>query len=68
MRRCQLACRTHPPLLALNDGLYFEVVGAYVGVKAIIIHYRNHVGRVVCEMVRFGDDGLIAEGHATHLA
>jgi ketosteroid isomerase-like protein len=54
--------------LAVNDDLYFELVAVYVGVMTIIIHYRNQVGGLVCEMLRFGYDGLAAEGHATHLA
>jgi ketosteroid isomerase-like protein len=53
--------------LAVNHDLHFELVAVYAGVRTIIINYQNQVGGLVCEMVRLGGDGLIAEGHATHL-
>jgi hypothetical protein len=54
--------------LAVNHDLHFELVGVYAGVTTIIIHYRNQGRGLVCEMLAFGEDGLVAEGHATHLA
>jgi len=46
--------------------LRFEVVGVYAGVTAIVIHYRNQKGGLVCEVMVFRD-GLVVEGHGTYL-
>jgi hypothetical protein len=47
--------------------LHFEVLGTYAGVEHIVINYRNHVGDLVCEVLRF-DGSLVAEGHGTYLS
>ncbi|MGH3673514.1 MAG: nuclear transport factor 2 family protein [Pseudonocardiaceae bacterium] len=46
--------------------LHFEVVGIYVGVNTLVINYRNHVGRLVNEVLIF-DDSLVTQGHGTYL-
>jgi ketosteroid isomerase-like protein len=47
-------------------GLRFEVVGVYVGVDTVVIHYRNQLGRLVNEVLTF-EGGLVKEGHGTYL-
>lgn len=47
--------------------LRFEVLGTYVGIDTLVIHYRNQSGGVVCEVLRFAG-GLVVEGHGTYLA
>lgn len=47
--------------------LHFEVLGTYAGVEHLVINYRNHVGGLVCEVLRF-DGSLVAEGHGTYLS
>lgn len=39
--------------LQLIPDLRFEVVGVYAGISTIVIHYRNHKGGLVCEVLRF---------------
>jgi ketosteroid isomerase-like protein len=46
--------------------LHFEVIGVYTGVSTVVINYRNHLGRAVCEVLRFDGD-LVREGHGTYL-
>jgi hypothetical protein len=53
--------------LARIPDLHFEVVGTYAGVEHLVINYRNHVGGLVCEVLRF-DGSLVAEGHGTYLS
>jgi hypothetical protein len=53
--------------LARVPDLHFEVVGAYAGVEHLVINYRNHVGGLVCELLRF-DGSLVTEGHGTYLS
>jgi ketosteroid isomerase-like protein len=45
--------------------LHFEVVGVYAGVGTVVINYRNHVGNLVCEVLRFAGP-LVDEGHGTY--
>ncbi|GLY17105.1 hypothetical protein Kisp01_41200 [Kineosporia sp. NBRC 101677] len=52
--------------LQLIPDLRFEVVGVYAGISTIVIHYRNHKGGLVCEVLRF-EEGLVVEGHGTYL-
>jgi hypothetical protein len=47
--------------------LHFELLGAYAGVDNLVINYRNHVGGLVCEVLRF-DGSLVAEGSGTYLS
>jgi len=46
--------------------LRFDLVGIYVGVDTIVIHYRNQNGGLVSEVLRF-DGPLVVEGHGTYL-
>jgi hypothetical protein len=48
--------------------LQFELLGVYVGVSAIVINYRNQTGASVNEVLIFGEDGLVSEGHGTYVA
>ncbi|MGV0624510.1 nuclear transport factor 2 family protein [Mycolicibacter minnesotensis] len=47
--------------------LRFVVEGVYRGIDTVVINYRNQNGRLVNEVLRFGDDGLVIEGHGTYL-
>lgn len=53
--------------LALNAELRFELLGVYVGVDTLVLHYRNQTGALICEVLTFRD-GMVAVGHATHAA
>jgi hypothetical protein len=46
--------------------LHFVVEGVYVGVNALVIHYRNQKGGLVNEVLIF-DGALVKVGHATYL-
>lgn len=46
--------------------LHFEVLGIYVGIDTLVIHYRNQRGGLVCEVLTFAG-GLVVEGHGTYL-
>jgi hypothetical protein len=48
--------------------LHFELVGGYFGVSVIVINYRNQTGTLVNEVLVFGEDGLVSEGHGTYVA
>jgi hypothetical protein len=52
--------------LRRNPELHFEIEGLYVGVTTLVIHYRNHSGGLVNEVLTF-DGPLVVEGHATYL-
>ncbi len=49
-----------------NPDLHFALVGAYIGISTIVMHYRNHLGGLVNEVLTF-EGGLVVVGHATHL-
>jgi len=53
--------------LARIPELHFGVLGAYTGLEQVVIHYRNHLGGLVCEVLRFDGD-LVVEGAGTYLA
>jgi hypothetical protein len=53
--------------LARVPELHFEVLGVYAGIEHVVINYRNHVGGLVCEVLRF-DGALVAEGHGTYVS
>src|SRR3954452_14026349 len=53
--------------LARVPDLRFEVVGVYVGVDHLVITYRNHLGGLVCEVLRF-DGEQVVEGAGTYLS
>lgn len=48
-------------------GLHFEIESLYVGVRSLVINYRNQAGGLVNEVLVF-DGPLVAEGHGTYLA
>jgi ketosteroid isomerase-like protein len=52
--------------LRRNPDLHFEIEDLYVGVNTLVIHYRNHAGGLVNEVLTF-DGPLVVEGHATYL-
>jgi ketosteroid isomerase-like protein len=53
--------------LARIPDLRFEIVGVYTGIDTLVLNYRNHVGGLVCEVLRFSGD-LVVEGAGTYLA
>ena len=55
-----LALQGHPDL-------HFELLDVYVGVETVVLHYRNQLGGLINEVLTFRD-GLVAVGHATHVA
>jgi hypothetical protein len=46
--------------------LHFEVLAFYIGVRALVINYRNQRGGLVSEVLLF-DGSLVKEGHGTYL-
>src|SRR5579863_6903905 len=52
--------------LRLNPDLHFEIEDLYLGVETLVIHYRNHSGGLVNEVLTFRGR-LVTEGHATYL-
>ncbi|WP_426595722.1 nuclear transport factor 2 family protein [Cellulomonas sp. McL0617] len=54
--------------LRLIPDLHFTVEDVYAGVTALVIHYRNQRGSSVDEVLVFGDDGLVVQGHGTYHA
>jgi ketosteroid isomerase-like protein len=52
--------------LAQVPDLHFEVVDICVGLDTLLIRFRNQVGAVRCEVLRF-EDGLVVEGEGTDL-
>ena len=48
--------------------LHFDVINVYVGVAVVVIHYRNHVGGLVNEVVHLDDAGVVVRGFGTYLA
>ncbi len=47
--------------------LHFVVEDVYRGIDTIVINYRNQIGGLVNEVLRFDHDGLVIEGHGTYL-
>jgi hypothetical protein len=45
--------------------LHFVVESVYVGVSTLVIHYQNHKGVLVNEVLIF-DGARVKEGHATY--
>jgi len=52
--------------LRRSPALHFEIEDLYVGVNTLVIHYRNHLGGLVDEVLTF-EGPLVVEGHATYL-
>jgi hypothetical protein len=48
--------------------LAFTIEGVYQGISTVVINYRNQVGGLVSEVLRFTDENLVIEGHGTYLA
>ena len=46
--------------------LHFEIESLYVGVRTLVINYRNQAGGLLTEVLVF-DRALVAEGHGTYL-
>ena len=53
--------------LAQFPELKFELLGVYRGESTLVINYRNHRDDLVNEVLTFGADGLVCEGHGTYL-
>lgn len=53
--------------LAAVPDLCFEVTGVYQGTSTLVINYRNQRGQLVNEVLTFGVDGLVNEGHGTYM-
>src|SRR4051794_31214339 len=53
--------------LARIPDLRFELLGVYSGIDTLVLNYRNHVGGLVCEVLRF-DGEKVAEGAGTYLS
>lgn len=53
--------------LARIPDLEFELLGVYTGIDTLVLNYRNHVGGLVCEVLRF-DGERVAEGAGTYLS
>jgi ketosteroid isomerase-like protein len=47
--------------------LRFNVEAVYTGVDTLVINYRNHLGALVCEVLRLAD-GLVVRGDGTYLS
>ncbi|HEY5438211.1 MAG TPA: nuclear transport factor 2 family protein [Acidimicrobiales bacterium] len=45
--------------------LHFELESIYLGVRTVVINYRNQAGALVNEVLTF-DGPLVATGHATY--
>lgn len=45
--------------------LHFTLVGVYSGINVMVINYRNQLGQLVDEVLRFRD-GLVIEGHGVY--
>jgi hypothetical protein len=52
--------------LAQAPDLRFEVLDVCAGVSTLLIRFRNQLGAVRCEVLRF-EDGLVVEGEGTDL-
>ena len=53
--------------LARIPDLRFEVVAVYTGIDTLVLNYRNHVGGLVCEVLRFDGD-VVLQGAGTYLS
>jgi ketosteroid isomerase-like protein len=53
--------------LRLIGDLHFEVDAVYTGIDTLVINYTNQRGNKVCEVLTFGDDGLVVSGQGTYL-
>ena len=47
--------------------LRFEVIDVYTGVDLVVIHYRNHAGGLVNEVLHLNAAGLVQRGYGTYL-
>lgn len=47
--------------------LRFSIENLYTGVDTVVVNYRNHVGGLVCEVLRLAD-GLVVHGDGTYLS
>jgi hypothetical protein len=51
--------------LTLVPDLHFELIEVYSGIDLIVINYRNQMGGLVNEILRFAG-GMVVEGHGTY--
>lgn len=54
--------------LRLVPDLHFTVERVFAGIDVLVISYRNQVGNLVDEVLRFADGLLVVAGHGTYLA
>ncbi|MFC8039632.1 nuclear transport factor 2 family protein [Paenarthrobacter sp. NPDC057355] len=47
--------------------LHFEVIDVYTGLNTLVIHYRNHTGGLVNEVLQINAEGLVIRGDGTYL-
>ena len=52
--------------LQRQPDLRFDLLDVFVSPDSIVIRYRNHHGREICEFLRFDPTGLILQGAAHH--
>lgn len=50
--------------LALIPELRFELLGVFVGVRSVALHYRNQAGRLAVEILELGPSGRVARASA----
>ncbi len=50
--------------LQRNPTLHFEKLGVLVGAQSVAIHYRNHQGRLVVEVVELDASGKVVRAAA----
>lgn len=54
-------------LQAMHD-LKFSIEAVYEGINSLVIAYKNQDEKRVSEVLIFGDDNLIIEGHGTYVS
>ncbi len=51
--------------LARIPDLHFTLIDVYSGIDIVVINYRNQLGQLVNEVLKFRDD-LVVEGHGVY--
>jgi len=52
--------------LRVFPDLRFTVVDIFAGVTTLVLQYRNQRGSIVDEVLVFGKDGRVVQGHGTY--
>ena len=52
--------------LRRQPNLHFELGRVFASPDSVVLAYTDHRGHVVCEFLRYGDDGRIIQGAAHH--